>query len=112
MLSKSAVRSSLTLTVLAVLGASTIGTAPFQPNFFVSSAKAAEAPTQGQLPDFVSLVEQNGPAVVNIQTVRKARKISVTSVSRLISVVSVVHKPFLNSAVRAQDSSFRLMASS
>jgi len=75
MLSKSAVRSSLTLTVLAVLGASTIGTAPFQPNFFVSSAKAAEAPTQGQLPDFVSLVEQNGPAVVNIQTVRKARKI-------------------------------------
>lgn len=74
-MSKFAIRSTLTLAVLAVLGASTFGSLPSQAAI-ISSANAAETTaTQGQLPDFVSLVEQNGPAVVNIQTIRKARKV-------------------------------------
>ena len=46
---------------------------------FSMPAAAADEPAapaaqpQAQLPDFVHLVEQNGPAVVNIQMVRKAR---------------------------------------
>ncbi len=73
MLSKFAVRSALALAILATLGVTNAVTSPAQAAIF-SSSQDSQA-TQGQLPDFVSLVEKNGPAVVNIQTVRKARKI-------------------------------------
>ncbi len=74
MLLQSAARSTVALAVLAVLGATSLTSTPAQAALFGSSTEA-QTQSQGQLPDFVSLVEQNGPGVVNIQTVRKARKI-------------------------------------
>ena len=72
MLTKSLTRSTLALAVAATLGLSMTLATPVEAAVFGSDTQAQT----GQLPDFVSLVEKNGPAVVNIQTIRKARKTS------------------------------------
>ncbi len=72
MLSKISARTSIALAVMAVLGLSSLTNVAPAEAAIISSV---ETQSQGQLPDFVSLVEKNGPAVVNIQTIRKARKV-------------------------------------
>lgn len=68
---------SFTQTTLAVaLCASFVLAAPFaaQP---AAAEQAPAAQTQAQLPDFVKLVEDNGPAVVNISVIKNARTVNV-----------------------------------
>lgn len=72
MLTKFFTRSTLALAMATALGLSVTLSTPVEAAVFGSDTQAQV----GQLPDFVSLVEKNGPAVVNIQTVRKARKSS------------------------------------
>lgn len=63
-------------TLAAALCASFVLAAPFA----AQSAAAEQAPaaqTQAQLPDFVKLVEDNGPAVVNISVIKNARTVNV-----------------------------------
>ena len=75
-----AFKNKLLATALcAALGAGmALAPAVGQAALFSSStdnSSASASSQQAQLPDFVSLVEQNGPAVVNIQTVRNARTV-------------------------------------
>lgn len=73
---------ALKTSALAVALCAAIGTAPFT----APTAEAAlfgDKEAQATLPDFVSLVEQNGPAVVNIQTVRNARVVQTPGIPGL-----------------------------
>jgi len=62
-----------TLTVAALVGSRTADPIGFS-HAALTSATSTSVPTSGRsLPDFSALVEQNGPAVVNISTTRKGR---------------------------------------
>ena len=63
---------ALKTTALAAALCAALATAPF-PAPTAEAALFAQDEKQATLPDFVKLVEENGPAVVNIQIIRNAR---------------------------------------
>ena len=63
-------RSWVWVTAMSIAGASTLGGVLMSPH--ASHAQPAVAAARG-LPDFTDLVEQVGPAVVNIRTTERAR---------------------------------------
>ncbi|WP_295477240.1 DegQ family serine endoprotease [Sutterella sp.] len=64
-------------TLAAALCASFVLAAPFAAQPAAAAEQAPAAQTQAQLPDFVKLVEDNGPAVVNISVIKNARTVNV-----------------------------------
>ena len=63
---------ALKTTALAAALCAALATAPFTAPT-AEAALFAQDEKQATLPDFVKLVEENGPAVVNIQIIRNAR---------------------------------------
>lgn len=69
-------KSAVALAVGAAAAAGMIAAAA-PANAFSFGSEPAQPQAQAQLPDFVKLVEENGPGVVNIAIVKKARTVKV-----------------------------------
>ena len=90
---------ALKTTALAAALCAALATAPFTAPT-AEAALFAQDEKQATLPDFVKLVEENGPAVVNIQIIRNARVVASRSPSSRVSA------KFPNSAARVLASFF------